>query len=285
MISTTKITNNNIITINNYPKTILPIIDSEGNITYHWNRTIAAKLFGPILAEQLCGMVYSPIIAIIRTVIIVLTITLWMVGLFQLIPSQLMLATSILGATSVRVNEILQCDTELVQRTLLNNLTVFSTLVLVIIYGLMVCFILDWDLRGISSLIIIISGVIWSFLVETIPNVLRLRSATITRVSTAILLIIVAVIINLGLIPQQLPPSEVTFISISSVGRYPLSIDAYAILNQSITTWTLLELNGIVHARKGELMFVRIHLKGKDAKYTENADVPDWLELAKRYSV
>jgi hypothetical protein len=142
-------------------------------------------------------------------------------------------------------------------------------------------FILAWDLRAISGQFMFIEAMIWSILTQTGPWPMRMNNAVVSHLATLLAFIAVAIIINLGLLPDQVPPSSVTLITITSAGKFPISIDAYAILNQSVTTLILLEINMILHGRGDRIMFARVSLRGKDLPRSRDSE-PDWDVIRRR---
>jgi hypothetical protein len=262
------------------PKSWIPIMDPiNGNLLYHWHNTPIVQVLGKQRAFQICNIFYSRPALIFNGISGKFFIAFWFVGLFDLIPPELMLTSAIFQICSIIMHQFCQIDQEIVLKTILFNSVVISTLILAIIFGLMIAFILDWDLRGIANLLFVSSGSWWSLSTQAVPTSLRIRNGIITHILIVPVLIGLALILNLGLIPRQLSPSAVTLVSISSVGKYPISIDAYAIMNQAVTTLVFVEIHSILHARNGELMFARINMKGHDVDINENE--PIWEEIGK----
>jgi hypothetical protein len=277
----TNTNNNNTAFLNICPLTWKSLLNNQGCLSYNWNRTAIVKLFGHEKATKIYHKQYLTVYWFFSLSTWLALITQYL-GLFEVIPGEAMLALNLIGLVSLSTHAIIQCDLEIVKNTMLTNFSVISTIVLAILHGLMIAIILNLEIRGIAAMINTSVGYIWCISTDAGPSKMRFRNSIMTHVSCFILTLLLTILVNLGIFPQQLAPSMVTFVSINSIGKYNISIDAYALMNQAATTLCFLELNSILHGRKGSLMFARVNLLGADEAVNEDSGEPDWDELAKK---
>jgi hypothetical protein len=251
-------------------KSLSSIIDNDGYVVFNWNRSPVVLVFGREQAIYLFNVVYVKYYFKQGAFAVWILFMLWIISLFSLIPGEVGLASVIVAMILTQLHSFMLCDWEIVKKLLLTNFTVMSTLILGIIFGLMMGFIFNFDYRGISSTIWMVNAMVWTLCTDAHSNLMRKRDLFATHVSSVIGYIIFTILLNFGLFPNQVFPSQVTFVTFSSIGKFPLTIDAYSVLNQCVTTIILLELNFITQAWKGELALARLTLQGRDEKHNNN---------------
>jgi hypothetical protein len=258
------------------PKSWNTIITNDNYVIYDWNHTLIARLLPKQQSRKVIALWYESKFRHIHLIGWPLTV-LWFISLFELIPSEISLASICIISFLSFVHVFCEVDLNLLRKILLFNFSAVSTAVLSCVGGCMFGFILKWDFRGWSGFIAFIFPMIWALTSACIPEPMRKKSSINTHVGALLTFIILAICLNLGVLPHQAEPSDVTFVSITN-GRFPMSVDAYTIFNQAVTTVCVLEMNQIPQAWNNRIMFARISLPGKD-KISE--DVPDWVHIAK----
>jgi hypothetical protein len=263
------------------PQNWTTIMDSQGYLIYDWYQTLSVRLLGRDNAVKLAKYFYGNQLIFFLAYS---TNVIWFVGLFELIPGEVVLVFACIHTMFILTFFSLSCDLDIVKKTMFTDITATSTFILSVIFGVMMGIILNWDFRGISSLIFMIIGMFHALVLNGTASSMRKINVLNTHLFSTLILIALTISFNLGIFPLQLPPSEVTLVTISSIGRFPISIDAYAIMNQSATTCVFIEINSMLHSRKNELMFARVTLRGRDLE-RRNEDEPNWDEIAQKWDI
>jgi hypothetical protein len=148
-----------------------------------------------------------------------------------------------------------------------------SFIVLSILRGVALCMICSWNASSIAFLIVSTLAAILMVSLDAFPKELRQKNFKVSAIALFIMLLSQAVVVNLGLIPNQLQ-NATFFVLASDIAKIPFIVSCYSVFNDSIVaSLTLLAEDLYMRSREpGKLRVMAVHYMGDDAHH--NFDYP-----------
>jgi hypothetical protein len=256
------------------------LFNEKGQLVWQFKNTAACKIFGHRFARYMFELQVNSkhrfrFFQIFMTVCNII----WLLGLYQLVPMELFLFATTYTMLYGLYVLITFTDVKIARIVMLSDLRYIIQVIAGVIFCVCFGLILDWDYRAYGGILVLFLGIAQLGCIDSWPFELRLDCAVLFNFLVSATGAVLIITITLGLVPDQLP--SVVLLTITGVGKWPITFSAYSSFTESGTTIVALSLTDLatrLNARRkpGLLRAIKIDLKGSEiSNYGE-----PWLDLS-----